>query len=651
MGATACFLLSFSPDVAGAQSDPQTKHYQTVLRPVMVEHCFECHNGGDKKAGLNLEDVYFAISIIRNGATWINVVEQIRSEEMPPHNRPRIPEADKQLLISGIEALLDSALSIPDPGSVVMRRLSNREYRYTVLDLFGVDFNAPEHFPADGSGGEGFDNHSRALYITPLQMERYLQAADTIVNKVATDPVLWKRIAPDTYEPGFLSTKWLEIKGWWQEEDAALAAAQGTAANILYPLATRTYRRFVDQEEKDQLLKIFTAVYGHVRNETDGFNTALKEAIKYLLVSPNFLYRREANVQSDAPFPVTGFELATRLSYFLWSSAPDQTLLDIAYRGDLHNPNVLRAQVERMIQDKKSKRFAESFVGQWLESDKLLEEHTVDPDRFPDYTSSLKTAFREELIVFFHHLITTNRSFLDILDSDYTFLNDELAAHYGLPQVGSDSLTLTHLDDARRGGVLGMGSVLTVTSFPTRTSPVLRGKWVLEQLLGTPPPPPPPDVPELSEIAESHIDELDLRAILEKHREPSACFGCHQKMDPIGLGLENFDAVGAWRTTYSQEQPIDASGVLPNGTTFEGPAALRQILLSKKDAFAKNLSKKMLGYALGRTIRFKDQKTLQALRNNLIENNFDTTEFLFGVANSFPFRYKKSDTITREQAP
>ncbi|MFK7844857.1 MAG: DUF1592 domain-containing protein, partial [Rhodothermales bacterium] len=605
---------------AYGQPDPQTRHYQKVLRPVMVEHCFDCHNGGDKKAGLNLEDVYFASSIIRNGRTWVKVIEEIKSGNMPPHTKPRISEEDKELLLTGIETLLDSALSIPDPGRIVMRRLSNREYHYNILDLTGIDFDARTFFPRDASGG-GFDNHGGALYITPLQMERYMEAADTIVTQLYRDQLAWGRVVPAKTPKGFFAGLVSKSKALFQDEALTIEAAKKAAVQQLYPFATQAYRRFISQSEKEQLQKVFSSVFKHVQDDENGFDIAMQETLKYILVSPNFLYRREANIQASAPYQVTDFELASRLSYFLWSSTPDQILLNLAYRGELHDPVILRAQLERMVQDPKSRRMAESFTGQWLEVEKILEDHQVDSSIFPAYSASLRDAFYDEVVTFFHHIITSDRGFLDLLDSDYSFLNDELASHYGLNKVGTSDLTLTYFPDDQRGGLLGMGSILTATSLPTRTSPVLRGKWVLEQLLGTPPPPPPPDVPELTAPDEEHVNELDLRAMLTKHRAPSTCFACHQKMDPLGLGLENFNAIGAWRDKYGT-MPVDASGVLPNGDRFNGPAQLRETLLKEKRSFARNFSRRMLGFALGRSVRFEDKKTVDALTNSLLENDF-----------------------------
>lgn len=652
-----CFLF---PLAVQAQEDAQTKYYNRTLRPVLDTHCFSCHNASDKKGGINLQDYYFAIGIVRNGATWVDVINQIRSGDMPPSNKPPIPSDDKTLLIEGISSILDSALSDPDPGQVVMRRLSNREYRYTVLDLLGVDFDTHAFFPADGSGGEGFDNQAKTLYVSPLLMERYLAAVDSIVAQAYADHEVWQKLVPDAYEPGLLEQAGFVIQSFLGDEQAELDAAKEKAAQILFPLATRAYRRFLKPADKEQLLSVFSEVYHHLQDAPDRFDVSLQESIKFLLLSPHFLYRREADRPSNTPYLISGFELASRLSYFLWSSAPDDELLNVAYRENLHDSTVMRTQLERMLADPRASRLAASFAGQWLEIDKLLDGHQVDPTLYPDFSPTLRLAMHDEAVAFFHHVLTKSQNFLDLLDSDYTFLNEELAAHYGIEmEVSSEKkdarsdklearnseleIQKTTFPDNRRGGVLGMGGVLTVTSLPTRTSAVLRGKYVLEQLLGTPPPPPPADVPDL-EAVRSIKSELDLRELLSLHREPTSCYGCHQKMDPLGLGLENFDAVGRWRNAYTDAQnPIDASGTLPNGESFTGPAALRQILLNKKDLFARNLSRKMLSFALGRGIRFQDKRTVDALTETLIANDFNTVDFLHAVANSYPFRYKKSD--------
>lgn len=628
-----------------ADDDPiQHRLYHERIKPVLQKHCFSCHNGADKKGGLNLQDVFFVNEIIRNGATWAKVTESIASGEMPPRNKPRLSEEEKQAVIEGINGFLAEALQEPDPGLVTIRRLSNREYRYSVLDLLGVDFDARSFFPADGSGGEGFDNHARVLFITPLSFERYYEAAQLIVDRAYEDPAVWRRIVPRPYKRGFGEQIAIWWHRFWHGEDISMRGPVRAAEEILLPLAARAYRRFPERAELEKLTDIFSKVYVSLEGEPERFDRSIKESLKVILISPNFLYRHEVDLPLEKPYPISGFELASRLAYFLWSSVPDDELLNLAYRGDLHDEKVLSEQVRRMLADPRSRRFSESFATQWLGVSTLLDVHEVDSTRYPELTPELRRAMYEETVTFFHYVLTERQSFLDLLDSDYVFLNEALAKHYGIGKVEGDDFVKVSLSDRRRGGVLGLGSVLTSTSLATRTSPVLRGKWVLEQILGTPAPPPPPDVPDL-EAARQANSELDFRAVLELHRSKPACNSCHQKMDPIGLGLENFDAIGRWREGYG-EQPIDASGVLVDGTAFEGPSELKLILLQEKALFARNLTRKVLSFALGRNIRFQDKPTVDHLTEHLLEHDFHTVDFITEVVTSFPFRYRKSDPPT-----
>lgn len=635
-------LLLVTWGSAFADDDPvKHKLYHESIKPVLQKHCFSCHNGADKKGGLNLEDVFFVNEIIRNGAAWAKVTESIASGEMPPRNKPRLSEEEKKAVIDGIDGFLAEALQEPDPGLVTMRRLSNREYRYSVLDLLGVDFDTKNFFPADGSGGEGFDNHARVLFITTLSFERYYEAAQLIVDRAYEDPAVWRRIVPRPYERGLLEQIYIWWHRFWRGEDISMRGPVLAAEDILLPLAARAYRRFPENAELDKLTGIFAKVYASLEDESDRFDRSIKESLKVILISPNFLYRHEVDLPLEKPYPISGFELASRLAYFLWSSLPDDELLNLAYRGDLHDEKVLSDQVHRMLADPRSRRFSESFATQWLGVSTLLDAHDVDSTRYPELTPELRRAMYDETIAFFHHVLTERQTFLDLLDSDYAFLNEPLARHYGVGKVEGDDFVLVDLPNRRRGGVLGLGSVLTSTSLATRTSPVLRGKWVLEQILGTPAPPPPPDVPDLEAAAQAN-SELDFREVLELHRSKPACISCHQRMDPIGLGLENFDAIGRWREGYG-EQPIDASGVLVDGTAFEGPAELKQILLQEKALFARNLTRKMLSFALGREIRFQDKPTVDHLSEHLLENDFHTVSFITELVTSFPFRYRKSD--------
>ena len=471
-----------APLALAQEDDPQQKYYSRNLRPILKQHCFSCHNEPDKKGGLNLERYDFIVGIVKDGPVWVKVLDQIRSGAMPPNVKPPIPSSQKEVLLAGIEAILDSALSEPDPGQVVLRRLSNREYQYTIQDLIGVSFDARSFFPADASGGEGFDNQAKVLYITPLLMERYLVAADTIVHRAYRHPEIWNKLAPMSFPSGAYQSARLKLKGFWTREDVWLREAREGAREILVPLATRAFRRPLKTDEKEQIMAVFEEVFLHAPGDhSTRFNTGLKECMKYLLVSPHFLYRRELDRPSNSPYPITNFELASRLSYFLWSSAPDDELLDVAYRSDLHNPDILLGQLKRMLQDPRAIRLAESFAGQWLEVDDLLDSHQVDADLFPGFSPTLRSAMHREAVLFVDHVLTERQNLLDLLDSDYTFLNKSLAEYYGLDE---QALALTDaawdkvtLPDRSRGGVLGLSGVLTVTSLPTRTSPVLRGKW------------------------------------------------------------------------------------------------------------------------------------------------------------------------------
>ena len=643
----ACLLLPAWRS-ASADDDPvKRKYYHEHIRPVLAKHCFSCHNEADKKGGINLEDVFFVNSIIRNGATWSKVTELIESEEMPPRQKPRLTEEEKKVVIEGISGFLMEALAQPDPGLVSMRRLSHREYRYAVQDLFGLDFDTRNFFPADGSGGEGFDNHARVLFITTLSFERYYDAADIIVDSVYSNPELWRQIVPKSYSRGLgeqLAIWWHKL---WHGEDISMRGPTRAAQEVLYPLAAKAYRRFTEPEDEAQLIQVFQKVYASLNGEPERFDRSIKESLKIVLISPHFLYRHEVDLPLTKPYQISGFELASRLSFFLWSSVPDEELLNLAYRGDLHDSAVLKEQVHRMLADPRSRRFAESFATQWLGIDGIVDVHEVDAELYPEMTPELRRSMYDEVVNYFHHVLTERQNFLDLLDSDYTFLDAALAKHYGVDErIEGSEFVKVALPDRRRGGVVGMGGVLMATSFPHRTSPVVRGKWVLEQLLGTSVPPPPPDVPEIEEGKKAK-DELDLREVLALHASKPACESCHVKMDPIGFALENFDAIGRWRDAYG-DKPIDASGVLVDGTAFEGPVELKKILLERKEQFARNLSLKMLAFALGRDMEFLDKNTVDGLTDHLLKNDFDTVGFITELASSFPFRYRKSDPVESE---
>lgn len=645
MNTRSKLLLVFCMLVA-AQATAQRRDRIEKIRPILETHCFPCHHDTKRSAGISLKNIFMGINdtealMVRDGRVWMNVVKQIESGEMPPRNKPRLSHAEYDTLVNTVNAILFESLAANNPGRVVMRRLSHSEYQYSVFSLLGVTYDAPAKFPTDGSGGAGFDNFARTLFITPLKMERYYNAAEEIMEEVYADEGLWRKVVPESYNKSF----WRRIGDWIADIFTTVDLSRGAveaAEEVIVPFASRAYRRFLDQEEINNLLGLFRKVYEGTDSD-ERYDLALKETMKAVLVSPNFLYRYEEElpVPVDHPYPISNFELASRLSYFLWTTLPDQELFDAAYNGTLQHPDVLNAQVRRMLRDPKAKNFAENFVTQWFGVSRFRETNPLDPDRFPEMTTSLRDAMYREMVEYFYYILTDSKNFLDLIDSDYTFVNEELAKHYGIEGVKGQHMRKVILEDRNRGGVLGMGSVLATTSMPLRTSPVLRGKWVLEEMLGTAPPPAPPDVGELPPEATTDKN-ASIRDLLTAHRAKPACAGCHQRMDPIGFGLENFDPSGRWRDSYGTT-PIIAWDTMPGGEIFNGPQGLKKVLLKHEDDFARSLAERMFIYATGRNVGFSDELFLQRLVKNLKENRFNTEQFIIELVNLEPFRYKVND--------
>ena len=641
-----CVVNTISWADAGDQED-----YITNIRPLLEKKCFECHRTNKIKGGVNLEKYEKVSHILNEGQRWLKVLDQVKSREMPPDTKPMLTEDEYLTLTEGIDNILQNSLKQKNPGRVVARRLSHSEYQYTIEDLFGIEFDAGNFFPTDGSGGGGFDNQARALFMTPLKLERYYEATDLLVDQLISDQNLWKNIVPFDYEV----TLWNELSDWTKSlffDEYELSNPPETAAKkVIVPIASRAYRRFLKNEEEEKLLKLFSMVYEQKQEQSNPqrFNESIAQVFKAVLMSPNFLYRIEGENDKETPYMIADFELASRLSYFLWSSVPDDELLQLAYDEKLQDTVVLEQQVQRMLLDPRAKRFAKGFSSQWFGINKLLESKPLaDPEKFPEFTPSIRKSMYEEAVSYFYHVLTESKNFMELINSDYTFLNQELASFYGLPSVEGEKMHKVILSDRVRGGMLGMGGILTVSSLPTRTSPVLRGKWVLEEILGTPPPPPPPNVGELSED-EAAFKDVGLRKLLEIHRSKPDCQSCHEKMDPLGLGLENFDAIGRWRENYG-EVDIDPSGVLATGETFNGPAELKALLCEEQEDFARNLSIKMLSYALGRSVRFSDEAAIRALESSLLNNNFRTDKFIMTLVKSYPFRLKTNDFRKKNKA-
>ena len=416
-----------------------------------------------------------------------------------------------------------------------------------------------------------------------------------------------------------------------QEED-------GCAKRILSGLMRRAYRRPVSDADLKRPLELYRAAKAE-----EGFDSGIEMGTSAVLASPAFLFRIErdpAGVPSGHSYRISDLELASRLSFFLWSSIPDAALLDVAARGDLDQPAVLERQVVRMLADPRAHNLVTNFASQWLHL-RNLDSITPDMRIFPDFDDNLRQAFRQETELLVDSVIRENRSVLDLLSANYTFLNERLARHYGVPNVyGSRFRRVTFGEDGARGGLLRQGSILMVTSYPTRTSPVIRGKWILDNVLGVPPPPPPANVPALEDVKTARRG-MTIRERLAEHRKNPACAGCHRLTDPVGFALENYDAVGRWRT-MDAGSPIDASGTLFDGTAFRGVAGLQKALLAHSDLFVTTLSEKLLTFATGRGVEYYDAPAIRKVVREARIQDYRFSSLVMGIVNSQPFRMRKA---------
>jgi hypothetical protein len=410
---------------------------------------------------------------------------------------------------------------------------------------------------------------------------------------------------------------------------------RGCAKEILSTLARRAFRRPVTERDLQALLAFYE------EGRAGGFEAGIGTALERLLIDPEFLFRIErepAGTAAGSVYRLSDLELASRLSFFLWSSVPDDELIEVAARGKLGNPAVLEQQVRRMLVDPRSSALVANFAAQWLY---LRNMRTVAPDAtlYPDFDDELREAFQRETELFLESQLRADRSAVELLTANYTFVNERLARHYQIPNVYGSHFRRVTVDNPARAGLLGQGSILTVTSYATRTSPVLRGKWLLENILGAPPPPPPPDVPALKDNDVS-LKPLSVRQRMEEHRKSPVCSSCHARMDPLGFALENFDAIGRWRTADEGNVPIDAAGSLPEGTHFEGPAELRTMLLARRAEFVRTIAEKMLTYALGRGIEYYDRPAVRSILAEATASDYRWSSLVLGIVKSTPFQMR-----------
>jgi hypothetical protein len=763
----ATFILLFT--VAAAWAAPKPVNYSEHVTPLLKQYCFDCHGNGKSKGDLALDKWKDEKEALADRKTWQRVMEMIQGHEMPPKKKAQPAEKERDTIVAWVEtAALKTDCANPDPGRVTIRRLNRTEYNNTIRDLLGVDFQPADDFPVDDSG-YGFDNIGDALSMPPILIEKYLAAAEKIVdaalgrtksrkqrfavdelevgynakrrgdgwvtlNSIEEDDVAvaqtvpvpgeyivrvrayarqettntinltfmldktpvesvsveTNQSAPKVYETkmtipggkhrvravvrrnkeglseaqalnwksgreqkGAVSVKWLEIEGPLTAStsetrkrliprDPPRGKERQFARGILDNFARRAFRRPVTKQEVDRLVSLAEQAWKRGEKFEDGLALALQAT----LVSPHFLYRGELQPEPDNPksvHPVNEYALASRLSYFLWSTMPDEELFRHAERRTLRKN--LDAQVRRMLNDPKSRALVDNFAGQWLQL-RNVATMSPDPKTFKNFDEPLREAMQRETELFFEHIMREDRTVLDFLNADYTFANERLSNHYGLATVKGPDFRRVSLEGTPRRGILTHGSILALTSNPTRTSPVKRGKWVLDNLLNAPPPPPPPDVPELKEGKEL---KGTLRERMEQHRSDALCASCHARMDPIGFAFEHFDGIGAWREQDAGEK-VDASGELLTGEEFKDHSELIDILAAqKRDQFVRALADKVLTYALGRGLEYYDKCALDEITTRLAKNDYRFSELVLGVVKSTPFQKLRGETSSADQ--
>lgn len=606
------------------------KAYEERFRGMLDRFCYKCHGNEKQKADLNLANQAEYDQIAANPKLWTDILERVFAFEMPPEGSPGPDFNERNELLDWLRKLpreeeIDCSKLASDRtqsfymGHVMSRRITRDEYRHTIRDLLGISTEAWQDLPADGAGGEGFDTTGDTLFTSSLAIEKYLDAAEKIMAAILPDQ-------PDSLPPGHAAAR-TALLG---QLPADALAPRDAARALLARFLPRAFRRPAEPAEIDKYL----AVYDRAAQRGDPYDRAVRLMLTGILVSPHFLFLAEPEPAEPGVQPLNAFALASRLSYFLWASMPDDALFQKAAGGSLLKDDVYLSEIRRLLADPRADSLGERFAAQWLELDRLGTEVKPDPSRFPEFDDALARAMRTEVITFFNHLVRSNQPLTDLIDSKYSFVNARLADLYGLSGIEGETFQQVTFKDPARGGLLGMAAIHTSTSFPLRTSPVLRGKWILDVILGERVPPPPPGVPPLAEDAHK-VTAASLRQQLEEHRRNPDCAACHNRMDPLGFSMESFDVLGRLRT-----EQIDTSGKLPSGETFNGPADLRQILLRRKDQIIRHLVKKLTGYALGRELNRFDECILRDAMKALAEQNYRPAAAIETIATAKAFRYR-----------
>lgn len=580
------------------------KSFRDHVEPFVKLYCVECH-GDRPKAGLNLKVAVRKPADPAFARKWMDAIANVNAHDMPPDDADQPSDDERRRFIDAIAKI--KYLSARDPGPFVIRRLTKPEYANTLHDLLGVDPAVAAELP-DEVAGEGYMNS-----LSPLQSEQYLAIANEALQKMS--PKVQKSLLG--------------------EPPAKNADLRTEAAQIARSLARRAFRRPPSEAEVATLLGVFDLGRENKLDHT----ASLRLMLKAVLVSPQFLFITPAKEAETGQkiVPLDDFQLASRLSYLLWATMPDAELSELADAGKLHEPAVLKAQVKRLLADRRSRALFDGFGAQWLGLGEL-ESKTFDTAKFPQMTGAMRTAMYDEARLFFDSIVRENRSVVSFIDSDHTFLNGTLATLYGLEQtVTGPEMRKVKLTNPNRGGILGMPGILATTSFPNRTSPVNRGVWVLEQVLGEVVPPAPPNVPALEKQDQKKVANLTLRQRTELHRTNAVCNNCHKILDPIGFGLENFDAIGRWRDQDDTGGKIDAAGELPGGKHFTTPKELKTLIAARKDDLARNLTERLLAYALCRKLEGYDEIVVDRMMGVITQDGYRMQTLITEIVTSYPF--------------
>ena len=595
------------------------------ILPILKRYCTGCHGPETSEGGLQLETMLKREPLVRDRDAWINIAFLVGHRFMPPEDQQQPDDATRRQLVAWIRVQLDEFdySGIRNPGHEPIRRLTHSEYDNTIRDLFGIDLKLASRFPSELSGTSGFDNSANTLFLQPILMERYLGAAERIIDGAL--PLV----------PGNDTQRQAHRRILIQKPGPRISDRQAAEA-ILGSFLPRAFRRPVSREQRERYVQAVLAR----RSDNAPFAVAIRDVLQAALVSPSFLMKTEASLPGPQPVAINDYELASRLSYFLWASMPDRQLAELADKGTLDHPDILAAQVTRLLADPRTDTLGTVFAAQWLGSQHLGIRIRADPIDNPWCTETLLESMRSETALFFTSLVRENQPLARLIDARYTFLNEELANHYRIKGITGKHMRRVPLTNDQRGGLIGQGSLLAVTSFPGRTSPVNRGRWILTDLLGTPPPPPPPGADELDEdIAERR--SLSRREKLGLHREDRRCASCHDLIDPLGLSLENYDWFGRWRTRRRRRR-IETTVTLPDGSSFSGPVGLRKVILEKRHAqLIRQVTCKLLTYALGRQLEYYDEPAVRTILARLRKDDYRFQTLIRAIVSSYPFRYRQ----------